>query len=101
MTGGPGFASVVVQREAAHGRRPRESGRLLVDRPREHKDHSVYAAGEDAPATHAVRHLDRTLEVLALDVAGTPDQILAEMKLVASRVLRQRTHYKGESIRAA
>ena len=42
--------SVVVQRERARRRRPRELRRLLVDRPREHKDDSVDVADQAGPA---------------------------------------------------
>ena len=61
----------------------------------------VYAAGEDARATHVVRHLDRALEVVTLNLAGTPDQLLAETRLLAKRIVRQRTRHKRELVRAA
>lgn len=61
----------------------------------------VYAAGEDAPTKHVVRHLNRTLEVMALDLAGTPDQLLAQTTVVANRIVQQRACYKTRLVRAA
>jgi 5-methylcytosine-specific restriction enzyme subunit McrC len=61
----------------------------------------VYAAGENAPATHVVRHLVRTLEVVTLDLAGTPDQLLDGMATVARRIAHQRTRNKRALARAA
>jgi 5-methylcytosine-specific restriction enzyme subunit McrC len=61
----------------------------------------VYAAGEDAPTKHVVRHLNRTLEVMALDLAGTPDQLLAQTTVVANRIAQQRACHKTELVRAA
>ena len=62
---------------------------------------TCYAAGENAPATHVVRHLDRTLEVVTLDLAGTPDQLLDGMATVARRIAHQRTRNKRALARAA
>lgn len=48
----------------------------------------VYAAGEGDPATHAVVNLAKTLHVVALDLSGSADQILAQIGGLA-RLVRQ------------
>jgi 5-methylcytosine-specific restriction enzyme subunit McrC len=46
----------------------------------------IYAAGEGAPTSHEVIHLGKKLHVTALDVRGTPEEILAEIQTVARRI---------------
>ena len=46
----------------------------------------VYAKGEDKPAVHEVRHTRKQLEVVALDLAGEPAEILAQISELAARV---------------
>jgi 5-methylcytosine-specific restriction enzyme subunit McrC len=50
----------------------------------------IYAAGEGEPARHDVVHLGKKLEVVTLDLAGTPDDVLTQMREVAGRVRRMR-----------
>jgi 5-methylcytosine-specific restriction enzyme subunit McrC len=56
----------------------------------------IYAAGEGKPGNYRVVHLDKTLEVITLDLAGTPDQVLSQMDEVADQIRLIR----GKAIRA-
>ena len=47
----------------------------------------VYAQGEANTATYHVRHCGKRLEVVALDLSGTLDDILARIREVAGKVL--------------
>ena len=46
----------------------------------------IYAKGEADPAVHQVRHLGKLLEVVALDLSGTLDQILARVEELTKRI---------------
>ena len=46
----------------------------------------IYAQGEADPTVHQVRHLGKWLEVAALDLSGTLDQILARVEELAKRI---------------
>ena len=46
----------------------------------------VYADGEPRRAIHRVRHTGKQLEVVALDLAATPADVLAQVREVATRV---------------
>lgn len=46
----------------------------------------IYAAGEADAAFHKVRYLGKELEVRTLDLAGSPEEILASIKVVANRI---------------
>jgi len=50
----------------------------------------VYAAGEADPASHEVVYAGKLLQVVALDLAGPPPAILAQIELLAQRVRRLR-----------
>ena len=50
----------------------------------------VYAAGEDEPASHEVVHAGKRLEVVALDLVGPPDAVLAQIARVAQRIRQLR-----------
>ena len=45
----------------------------------------VYA-GEGESSAHKIRHAGKTIEVASLDLAGTPEDILAEVRRLAERV---------------
>ena len=57
----------------------------------------VYAAGEGKPRTHEVVILGKRLEVVALDLAGTPEEVLGQIDTLADRIVR----LKGGSDSAA
>ena len=46
----------------------------------------IYAQGEAEPATHAVRHAGKRLEVRALDLSGSREDLLARIEELAGRV---------------
>lgn len=46
----------------------------------------IYAAGEGEPASHDTVNVGKRLEVVTLDLAGTPDQILRQIHSLASRI---------------
>ena len=46
----------------------------------------IYAKGEADAATYVVRHAGKRLEVFALDLSGSLDQILARVKTLACRI---------------
>lgn len=50
----------------------------------------VYAQGEAEPAAHRIRHAGKRLEVFALDLSGTVDELLARIDDLAESVLRLR-----------
>lgn len=52
-----------------------------------------YAAGKGEPAIHEVVNLGKELEVISLNLAGLPEDILVEIARVADRIrtLRNRT----------
>lgn len=50
----------------------------------------IYAAGEAPEALHGIRHLGKKLEVIAIDLAGPPEQILDQIDMIAGRILEQR-----------
>ena len=46
----------------------------------------IYAEGEAEPVTHEVRHIRKQLEIAALDLSGSLDEVLSRVKDVAGRV---------------
>ncbi len=54
----------------------------------------IYAKGEADPVTHQVRHSRKQLEIAALDLSGSLDEVLDRVKDIAGRVwaMRQATH---------
>jgi 5-methylcytosine-specific restriction enzyme subunit McrC len=50
----------------------------------------VYAAGEQQPVLHTIRHLGKTVEVVALDLTQSPEGILAQIEVLAKRVRQLR-----------
>ena len=51
----------------------------------------VYAAGqEDTPGTYKIKHAGKTIEVASLDLEGTPEDILGEVRGLAARVRAHR-----------
>ena len=48
----------------------------------------VYAAGEAEPGTHHIRNAGKTIEVVSLDLRGTPEMILDQVQGLAHRVRR-------------
>ena len=50
----------------------------------------IYAAGEGEPVTHEVVDVGKRLEVVKLDLTGTPQDILRQVDIVAGRVLAMR-----------
>ena len=46
----------------------------------------IYAQGEAEPVTHEVRHIRKQLEIAALDLSGSLDQVLNRVKDIAGRV---------------
>lgn len=56
----------------------------------------VYAAGEGDTATHEVVNAGKRLEVVALDLAGPPDAVLAHVARVAQRIRQLRSRAIAE-----
>lgn len=48
----------------------------------------VYAAGEAEPGVYRIRNSGKTIEVVSLDLAGTPEMILSEVRRIGRRVRR-------------
>ena len=55
----------------------------------------IYAQGEEAPTVYAVRHAGKLLEVMAVDLSGSPQQILTEVGNVAGRIRKMRRARSG------
>ena len=58
----------------------------------------VYAAGEDKPREYKIKHAGKTIEVASLDLSGTPENILGEVRRLADRV---KDHMKASTARLA
>ena len=48
----------------------------------------AYAAGEAEPGVHRIRNAGKTIEVVSVDLTGTPEMILSEVRRIAGRVQR-------------
>ena len=48
----------------------------------------IYAAGAEEPFRHEVVNLGRTLEIVTLDLAASPVELLAQVEVLASRIRR-------------
>lgn len=46
----------------------------------------IYAAGEEEPGRHTVRNSGKQLDVVALDLAGSPDEVLRQIEDVADLI---------------
>ena len=46
----------------------------------------VYAAGESEPRVHNIRYAEKTIEIASLNLLGSPDDILAEVRQLADRI---------------
>lgn len=53
----------------------------------------IYAAGEEQPGAHIVRFADKHLEVVALDLAGPPEQVREGVRSVAQRIRAMRYYF--------
>ena len=52
----------------------------------------VYAAGEDEPGTYSIKNAGKRIEVASLDLRGTPEAILDEVRRLAGRVKTHTRH---------
>lgn len=52
----------------------------------------IYAAGERAPAVHTVSSLGKRLAVRVLDVAGSPEEILGSVSILADEIREMACH---------
>ncbi|MCY4455502.1 MAG: hypothetical protein OXC56_04220 [Chloroflexi bacterium] len=52
----------------------------------------VYAADEHVPHQYAIEHVQKTIEVAALDLSGDPKAILNDVERIAGLVLKHRVH---------
>ena len=55
----------------------------------------IYAKGEAEPVIHEIRHLGKRLEVVALDLSGSLDEILTRGRCLAKRVQTLRAEARG------
>ena len=60
----------------------------------------IYAQGEAEPIVHEVRHSGKRLEVAALDVSGTLEQVLSRVKYLARTIRERRNEALGLSTAA-
>ena len=60
----------------------------------------VYVAGERKPETYKIRHAGKTIEVASLDLSGTPEAILNEVRVLADRV-KAYAHASPQALPAA
>jgi 5-methylcytosine-specific restriction endonuclease McrBC regulatory subunit McrC len=49
----------------------------------------IYAAGEGEPAVHEVENVGKQLEVISMDLSGTPGDILDEISNIARTIKRK------------
>ena len=52
----------------------------------------IYAAGEDEPATYEIPRIGKRLEVVALDLTKSPDLVLAQIAMLATRISEVAMH---------
>ncbi len=52
----------------------------------------VYAADEHEPQTYDIKHVDKTIEVAALDLSGSPEAILEDVERLADIVRERHVH---------
>lgn len=50
----------------------------------------IYAQGEQDPTVYAIRNAGKLLEIMAVNLSGSPEQILAEVARVAERIRSMR-----------
>lgn len=50
----------------------------------------IYAQGEEEPIVHTIRHVGKKLHVVALELSGSPDEILAEVSRIADTIRSMR-----------
>jgi len=55
----------------------------------------VYAQGEAEPTVHEIRHAGKLLGIVAVDLSGSPEEILAEVGNVAERIRSMRRPRPG------
>ena len=55
----------------------------------------IYAQGEEDPRSHTVKHIGKRLEVVAVDLSGSPDEILAEVFRIAAMIRLMRRARSG------
>lgn len=55
----------------------------------------IYAAGEADGAVHEIRHLGKRIDVVPLDLAGSPENILHQIDMVAGRIVRLRNQARA------
>ena len=60
----------------------------------------IYAQGEAEPIVHEVRHSGKRLEVAAMDVSGTLEQVLSRVKYLARTIRERRNEALGLSTAA-
>ena len=46
----------------------------------------IYAQGEADPIAHTITHVGKRLEVVAMDLSGAPEEIMAEVSRIADRI---------------
>ena len=46
----------------------------------------IYAQGEERPTVHTTRHAGKQLEIMAVDLSGSPQEILTDVGRIASRI---------------
>ena len=61
----------------------------------------VYAKGETNPATHLLRHSNKRLDIYALDLSDSLDQVLRRVDGIAMRVMELRRDARGRGNRSA
>lgn len=59
----------------------------------------VYAADEHEPYEYAIKHVDKTIEVAALDLSGSPEAILEDVARLA-RMVRERHLHEAPRVHA-
>ena len=55
----------------------------------------IYAQGEEDPTVHAINHAGKQLEIMAVDLSGSPERILAKVGKVAERIRSTRFRSLG------
>ena len=55
----------------------------------------IYAQGEEDPTLHTIRHAGKQLEIMAVDLSGSPERILADVGKVAERIRSTRFRSLG------
>ena len=55
----------------------------------------IYAQGEGDPTVHTIKHVGKEIKIMSVDLSGSPEQVLADVGRIASRIHSMRLRPVG------